>query len=151
MSGARWIMPPRRRLQPTRWSRVALLARALPVVMIGVACHRGAAPSNAPLLQQLTPERADVSRGAVVDVLVQGQGFDSLNVVQFGTVTLTQVRRVSPITLRFSVPLDDEQRVGRGEAPPIALAPGVYPVRVVTARGTSNALSFTLQRAGSAR
>jgi hypothetical protein len=125
--------------------------RLVPIVLTAVACHRGTGQPGAPMLEQLTPDRGDVSRGAVVEVLVKGQGFDSLNTVLFGAVTLRQVRRISPTTLRFTVPLDDQQRVGRGEAPPLALSAGVYPVRVATARGTSNTLSFTLERAGGAR
>jgi|GEM_PF-2425025 len=138
-----------------RWqnaiARTRVAMRMLPIVLTAVACHRGAGRSGAPMLEHLTPDRGDVSRGAVVEVLVQGQGFDSVNTVLFGAVTLRQVRRVSPTTLRFTVPLDDAQRVGRGEAPPIALSAGVYPVRIATARGTSNTLSFTLERVGGAR
>ena len=138
-----------------RWrnaiARTRAAMRMLPIVLSAVACHRGTGQSDAPMLAHLTPDRVDESRGTVVELLVQGQGFDSVNTVLFGTVTLRQVRRVSPTTLRFTVPLDDAQRVGRGEAPPLALSAGTYPVRIATARGTSNTLSFTLERAGGAR
>ena len=102
-------------------------------------------------MRSLTPSRGDVTQGQVVDVIVDGSGFDSLNTVRFGELVLRQVPRLSATTLRFSVPLDDVQRPGRGEAPPAPLSSGRYMVRVTTSRGTSNALAFTLLTGGTSR
>ena len=122
--------------------------RALTLLALGlVACHhRGASPA----LRGLSPAAADVGRGEIVEVVVTGQGFDSLNTVHFGPLRLQRVPRRSGTELRFTVPLDDVQQPNRGEAPPRPLASGLYDVRVSTSQGTSNALRFTLT-AGTAR
>jgi hypothetical protein len=117
---------------------------ATAAVSLAACHHRGGSPS----LSALSPASADVSRGQVVEVVVQGSGFDSLNVVHFGVIELRQVPRRSATELRFTVPLDDVQQPARGEAPPHPLASGTYAVRISTARGTSNALMFTLTAGG---
>ena len=116
---------------------------SLSIAVVVLGCHRSST-TGGPTLRSLTPNRADVGQGQVVDVIVNGHGFDSLNTVSFGELVLRQVPRLSATTLRFSVPLDDVQRPGRGEAPPARLPGGTYEVRVSTARGASNALRFTL-------
>lgn len=122
--------------------RRALVVTALSCLVPLAACHaRGAA---VPVITALTPARADVSRGDVVDVIIAGRGFDSLNTVHFGRVRLRQVPRQSSTSLRFIVPRDDEQVPDRGGAPVLPLPTGTYEVRVSTAHGTSNALSFAL-------
>jgi hypothetical protein len=110
------------------------------------ACHhRGAL---APTIETVTPLAADVSRGEQVTVTIVGHGFDALNTVRFGPIALRQVSRVShsrtASTLRFTVPVNDEQLADRGGAPVRPLASGRYSVQVITARGTSNAFVFTL-------
>lgn len=107
------------------------------------ACHTGA-----PVLARLTPATADVSRGAPVEILVEGRGFASRNTVHVGALTLTDIPRQSARTLRFTVPASDTPRPGI-EAPPAPLASGSYPVTVATRAGTSNALP--LQVVGVAR
>lgn len=122
--------------------RRALLSMALACLTPLAACHaRGAA---VPVIASLTPDRADLSRGDLVDVVIAGTGFDSLNTVHFGRVRLRQVPRQSSTSLRFMVPRDDEQVPDRGGAPVLPLPTGTYEVRVSTAHGTSNALSFAL-------
>jgi hypothetical protein len=98
------------------------------------ACHTGA-----PVLARLTPTTADVSRGAPVDILVEGRGFAPRNTVQVGGLTFTDIPRQSARTLRFTLPATETPRAGI-EAPPAALSSGSYPVTVVTRAGTSNAL-----------
>lgn len=98
-----------------------------------------------PTLASLTPNRGNVARGDIVEVVVNGAGFDSLNTVHFGDIVLRQVPRRSLTTLRFSVPLDDAQRSNRGGSPPVPLSSGPYPVRVTTSKGESNALMFQLE------
>jgi len=107
-----------------------------------VGCHhRGRA---VPVIESLTPNAADVSRGSLTDVTVAGRGFDSLNTVHFGRVLLRRVPRTSATSLRFTVPRDDEQIPNRGAAPVTPLASGTYLVTVSTLQGTSNELPFTL-------
>jgi hypothetical protein len=110
------------------------------------ACHHRGAP--APTIETLTPAAADVSRGEQVTVTVVGRDFDALNTVRFGPIALRQVPRAShsrtASTLRFTVPVNDEQQPDRGGAPVRPLASGRYSVQVITARGTSNAVFFTL-------
>ena len=117
---------------------------SLSMMAVVAGCHRTPTSGQAPSLQTLSPSRGDVTQGQVVDVIVTGVGFDSLNTVNFGDLVLRQVPRRSATTLRFTVPLDDVQRPGRGESPPARLPSGPYAVRVTTARGSSNALAFTL-------
>lgn len=110
------------------------------------ACHhRGAL---APTIETVAPLAADVSRGEQVTVTIVGRDFDALNTVRFGRIALRQVSRVShsrtASTLRFTVPVNDEQLPDRGGAPVRPLSSGRYSVEVITARGTSNALFFTL-------
>jgi hypothetical protein len=100
----------------------------------------------APRLNRLLPAEGDVSGDAVVLVIAEGVGFDSLNTVHFGEVVLRGIPRNSPTTIRFMVPLDDSQRPGQREAPPTILPEGRYEVSVATAHGQSNRLVFTLLR-----
>lgn len=123
-----------RRSPVAGWVRQATLLAAGTVV---AGCA-----ARAPQLVRLTPAEGDLSRGAPVDVVVEGRGFAATNTVRFGALEFRQVPRVSPTQLRFQVPLDDAARPGRGEAPPGPLASGRYDVTVTTARGTSNALPF---------
>lgn len=125
---------------------VRIMIGLLSIAVVMAGCHRTPV-TDGPTLRSLTPNRADIAQGQVVEVIVNGQGFDSLNTVSFGELVLRQVPRVSAKKLRFTVPLDDVQRPGRGEAPPARLAGGTYTVRVSTARGASNALPFTLLNA----
>lgn len=115
------------------------------------ACHHraGAAPAlDTPTLDTLTPSAATVSQGEQVTVIVSGRHFDSLNTVRFGPIELRQVPRVSHTrtasTLRFTVPVNDEQLPDRGGAPVRPLVSGRYDVQITTTRGTTNAVPFTL-------
>lgn len=114
-------------------------------VLLAGGAIAGGCTARAPQLVRLTPADADLTRGAPVDVEVEGRGFAPLNTVRFGALEFRQVPRVSATRLRFQVPLDDAARPGRGEAPPGPLASGRYDVTVTTARGTSNALPFQVQ------
>ncbi len=117
------------------------------VLLTGMlACHhRGVA---APTLETLTPSAATVSQGEQVTVTASGRHFDALNTVRFGQIELRQVPRVShsrtASTLRFTVPVNDEQLPDRGGAPVRPLASGRYDVQVITSHGTTNAVPFTL-------
>ncbi len=130
---------------------VRAMIGSLTMAAFVAGCHHAPRGGTAPSLTSLSPNRADVSQGQVVDVTVNGAGFDSLNSVSFGDLELRQVPRLSASTLRFTVPLDDVQRPGRGEAPPARLVGGTYSVRVRTSHGTSNVLPFTLVNVVGAR
>ena len=125
---------------PMRWPLIATMLMGMSTL---TACHTGA-----PVLARLTPAAADVSRGAPVDVLVEGRGFATHNTVQVGPLTLTDIPRQSTRALRFTLPAVETPRAGV-EAPPAALASGSYPVTVATRAGTSNTLP--LQVTGVAR
>ncbi|MBM4192768.1 MAG: hypothetical protein FJ202_00110 [Gemmatimonadetes bacterium] len=95
-------------------------------------------------LGRLSPAVGTVSRGEVVEVVITGRGFDSLNTVHFGPIELRNVPRRTATEIRFVVPIDDSMRPLRGEAPPQPLTTGPYDVSITTSRGRSNALRFML-------
>jgi len=122
-----------------RWTR-----RPAVLALLGGGVMASGCATGAPQLLRLTPAEGDVTRGAPVEVVVEGRGFAAANTVRFGELEFRQVPRLSSTRLRFQVPADDAARPGRGGAPPGPLASGRYDVTVTTPRGTSNALPFQL-------
>jgi hypothetical protein len=122
-----------------------VLSTGVLLLALSACHHRG---TTVPTIETVTPAAADVSRGEQVTVTVVGRDFDVLNTVRFGRIALRQVSRLShsrtASTLQFTVPVNDEQQPDRGGAPVRPLASGRYSVQVITARGASNAVSFTL-------
>jgi hypothetical protein len=114
-----------------------------------VACH--ARTTGAPLLTRLSPERVDISGGAVVELTVIGAGFDSLNTVHLGRLVVPAVRRLNDSTMRFAVPTDDRFLPDRGGAPLAPLAGGTYDLRISNAKGMSNTLRVMLVNSREAR
>ncbi|MEP6989690.1 MAG: hypothetical protein ABJA80_02085 [bacterium] len=119
--------------------------RIATLVASGVmACaSAGSSGDGLPRLEQLQPDSARVSHGAVVMVRVIGSGFDATdNTVWIGSTALRGVsasddgRRIT-----FAVP---DAMDSRGEAAPSAIVAGRYPVQVETAVGRSNVLQFTV-------
>ncbi|MBV6522019.1 MAG: hypothetical protein MNPFHGCM_02163 [Gemmatimonadaceae bacterium] len=101
-------------------------------------------PSSALRISELVPDSAAVPRNSVVEVLIRGSGFEpgtpGRNVVELGPVRLTAVPANETGTeIRFVIP---DRVTGQSEAPPRPLMPGSYPVRVTTAAGVSNSISF---------
>lgn len=125
----------------TAWRRTAMAT----LLLLSACATRSADVRMVPRLDAMSPDRAAVGNGAIVQVTVTGAGFDSLNTLHFGALVIPGVPRTGPGTLRFTVPLDDTFLPNRGGAPLQPIAPGTYPVIVETARGRSNALVFTLQ------
>jgi hypothetical protein len=73
---------------------------------------------------------------------VFGRNLTDSNVITFGHVTLRAVgSSESGTRLAFHAP---KESPSAGEAPPAPLLPGAYEVRVTTAAGVSNAVTFTL-------
>jgi hypothetical protein len=103
------------------------------------------------MLTRLSPERVDISGGAVVELTVIGTGFDSLNTVHLGRLVVPAVRRLNDTTMRFAVPTDDRFLPDRGGAPLAPLAGGTYDLRIANAKGMSNTLRITLVNSREAR
>lgn len=122
----------------------------LGALVTGACATRTATPASAPVIVSLSPDQAMVANGAVVQVLVTGTGFDSLNTLHFGSLVIRGVPRTSPTTLRFTVPTDDTYLPNRGGAPLTPIAPGPYDVMLETTRGKSNVKVFTVRGAAPA-
>jgi hypothetical protein len=116
------------------------------IASAGIGCRHRVAhdPMAAPVLLALTPATANITNGDIVEIEVRGSGFDTLNTLRLGELTFRQVRRVSPLLLRFTVPLDDSARERRGGMAPQALPSGQYDVFVETRHGRSNPLPLTV-------
>jgi hypothetical protein len=109
-------------------------------------CAPAGAHGAAPHLARLSPASISmtaVAAGQMIAVDVTGCGFDpTQNAVRFGQVSLSSIRSDGDGThLRFVVPL---QVPSSGEVPPQRIGPGSYVVVVVTPRGVSDSLSFTI-------
>jgi hypothetical protein len=78
-----------------------------------------------------------------IQVIIEGRGFsEEDNVVTFGVVPVEGLASSDSGTrISFWVP---KEVPSTGEVPPMVLDPGEYAVTVTTARGTSNAMTFTL-------
>jgi hypothetical protein len=79
--------------------------------------------------------------GDPAQAVIRGSGFAPTgNTVMFGQVELTNLPAADGGTMiRFTVP---QEMPATGEAPPMRLTPGEYPVTVRNARGVSNAMMF---------
>jgi hypothetical protein len=88
------------------------------------------------------PDSVSVPSGAVVEVVIRGHGFvpgkPGRNTVQFGAVTVPDVPANDDGTeIRFVVP---GVVPSGGEAAPLPLEAGSYPIRIQTTNGSSNAV-----------
>jgi hypothetical protein len=121
---------------------VAIVLMALAVACDERSSDAPSSPSGAPVLASITPSQAAVGDG----ITLKGSGFSARNTgVRIGTGYLNAVTPASDTAIVFSLP------AALSACPPgsevcIALAipvtPGTYPVSVVNANGTSNALSL---------
>jgi hypothetical protein len=114
-----------------------------------LACHKRAraelASSSAPAVSSISPVTGPAGASYPIELTISGHNFaDSTNTVTFGPVTLKAVRSTNAGT-RIVV-YAPKELPSTGEAPPMPLVPGSYTVRVATAAGTSNAVTFTLGR-----
>lgn len=116
------------------------------VALLGCAsAHRA---DGAPTLARLSPDSVVVAPGGVVEVVIIGSGFrrgaSGENTVHFAQGVLRSVPANDDGTrIVFVVP--DAIDSG-GEAPPIRLISGSYPVQVETISGTSNVLMLRIFR-----
>ncbi len=97
----------------------------------------------APVILSLLPSSGPAGEDYPLRVLILGRGFwESGNVVSFGAIATPDLPSFEGGTrIEFWVP---KQAPSSGEAPPMILAPGEYPVTVTTPRGTSRPLAFRL-------
>ena len=103
---------------------------------------------HSPHIDAVDPDSVVVPSGAVVQVVLRGHAFapgqPGQNVVQFGDVRLTGVPANGDGT-QISVTIPDRVPV-RGDAAPLPLESGRYPIHVETAAGTSNTVSLRVDR-----
>lgn len=118
-------------------------------VALLLACASARTQSgDAPMLERLSPDSVRVPPGSVVEVTLIGSGFrrgpKGENTVRFGASAMRGVRANDDGTrIVFVVP--DAIDSG-GEAPPVRLITGSYPVQVETSSGTSNTLMLRVFR-----
>jgi hypothetical protein len=130
--------------------RRATLVAFAPIVL--AACRYRHADSNAvsttPRLDVVRPDSVSMPRGTIIEVVLVGKGFapgtPGANTIEFAGMSIGNVPATATgDTIRFVIP---ESVTRGGEAPPIALETGTYPLRVTTAAGTSNALTIRVYR-----
>lgn len=123
----------------------AIASGALP------ACHHAsrtpaAQPLSAaaPLVDSVVPASVSVHPGDVVRVVVWGHGFiagrePGRNTIRIGSYDVRNVpANDSGTQISFVVPAT----IATGEAPPRPLAPGAYPIVVVSGAASSNAVTL---------
>ena len=126
------------------------LACTMACVMAVLACAGNAPPSPAPendqpVIDKITPTSGPAGIAYPIRLTIQGRHFaDSTNTVSFGSVQVVRATATDAGT-RIVLYLPKERSSG-GEAPPMVLEPGVYPITVSTRAGKSNAVLFTLTR-----
>ncbi len=103
-----------------------------------------AANSTTPFISALSPASGPAGVAYPIELTILGGNFaDSNNVVTFGRVTLTAVKSMGGGT-RIVVHAPKEMP-STGEVPPMPLMAGNYEVRVTTAAGASNTITFVLR------
>ena len=129
-----------------RLARAARLVALVPA-LAGCAAAR-AGTDRAPTLDVIRPDSVLVAPGSVVEVTLVGAGFRAgspgANTVWFGTTAVRSVA-ASDDGRRITFVVPDAIESG-GEAPPLRLVAGSYPVQVETSAGMSNALVLRVFR-----
>ena len=131
--------------------RRVVYAAILAVSLAGCARwrHAGVADALPPHIDAVRPDSVLLPRGGVVEVTIVGRNFapataGGANTIQFAGMSLANIRANAAGTeIRFAIP--DMVSTG-GEAPPALLESGVYPVRITTAVGASNAVAIRVFR-----
>jgi hypothetical protein len=109
-------------------------------MMIGAGCR---AQNLAPIIESVSPS-SGTAGGQPASATLKGRNFaPSGNTVQFGPVSVENLASQDGETLRFAIPT---RLPVTGEAPPMIFPPGTYDIRVKTASGTSNSVTFELGR-----
>ena len=109
---------------------------------LAVACSAFRHRSSLPEIDRIQPDSVLVPSGAVIELTIRGHGFlpgtPGRNTVQFGSASITNVPANEDGTqIRFVVPTT---MPSGGEAAPLPLESGQYPIRIQTATGSSNAV-----------
>jgi hypothetical protein len=125
--------------------------RLLTGLAVTLACSRTSprvnsivvSPPAAPSIASVDPSSGMAGTAYPVYVTLRGANFaDSANVIDFGPVTMRDVRSSEHGTkIVFHAP---KEIPSRSEVPPRPLEPGEYTIRVSTSAGTSNGVKFTL-------
>ena len=118
-------------------------------VLAGVACAggqtpgSGAGPEVGPVITKLSPSSGQAGEAYPIEVSIEGRGFaETGNIVTFGGIPSDELPASDEGTrITFWVP---KEAPSPGEAPPMVLSPGEYPVTVTTPLGTSEPIMFTL-------
>jgi hypothetical protein len=115
---------------------------ALSFAALAAGCSAFRHRSSVPEIERVQPDSVSLAMGAVVEVVIHGRGFTpgkpGRNTVQFGSVRVTDVPANDAGTeIRFVVP---GVVPSGGEAAPLPLESGSYPVRIQTTIGSSNAV-----------
>ena len=107
------------------------------------AAGSGAEPDGRPVIASLSPSSGRAGEAYPIQVTIEGRGFaETGNIVSFGDIPSQGLPSAAGGTLiTFWVP---KEMPSTGEAPPMVLSPGEYPVIVTTPRGTSESVMFTL-------
>ena len=112
------------------------------VTVIAVSCSAFHHRSSLPEIERIQPDSVLVPSGAVIELTIRGHGFlpgiPGRNTVQFGNASITNVPANDDGTqIRFVVPTS---MPSGGEAAPLPLESGSYPIRIQTTTGSSNAV-----------
>lgn len=96
-----------------------------------------------PIIESVSPS-SGAAGGQPASATLKGRNFAaSGNTVQFGPVSVENLSSKDGETLRFAIPTS---RPATGEVPPMIFPAGTYEIRVKTAAGTSNSVTFELGR-----
>lgn len=120
---------------------VCASAAACAAAASGAGSSRGPAM---PVIDAISPPSGLAGPAYPIEIVLTGSGFSEVNVVRFGSVVIPGIPSTDGGTrIVFMAP-----KVGQavGEAPPMVLQPGRYPVTVTTEAGTSRAIEFELTR-----
>lgn len=105
-----------------------------------VGCRAQSLP---PVIESISPS-SGTAGGQPASATLKGRNFaPSGNTVLFGPVSVENLASTDGETLRFAVPTS---RPATGEVPPMVFPAGTYEIRVKTASGTSNSVTFELGR-----
>jgi hypothetical protein len=118
------------------------------ILLVGCATVAKQSDDEAPTLERLSPDSVFVAPGSVVAVTLIGSGFEQgsagKNIVHFGASVMRGVSaNYDGTRIAFVVP--DAIDAG-GEAPPMRVITGSYPVQVETTFGKSNVLMLRVVR-----
>jgi hypothetical protein len=141
------------RVQAMRVLRFKTMRRAMRAplgIVLALGCNsaslrsaQSTPPAASPTIERVRPDSGPAGPAYPIEVTIDGRNFsDTANVIVFGAVTLRGVpsRNLGTRIVIF-IP---KEMPSQGEVPPSPLLAGAYDIRVTTAAGTSNAVTFRL-------